>query len=322
MATGILDRVRSSSKEVVHRARYVHLNKQNIPAFALSLIPELSQPQVYDSLHHFIGSLEDTSAFILALDSINFGSGYFPDLVKPEDLSGYYTISTALKNYFERNGSIPPERLVDVTAVDCANIFGQDIRNNNPISELMTLYAQALNDLGKFILDHFHGQYLGLIIASDKSVERLVELLIKMPFFKDEAKYDDVVAYFYKRAQITASDIHLAFRGQGLGDFGDLNRLTIFADNAVPHVLRMDGIIEYEDQLASRIDSGELLQPSSYEEIEIRAAAIYVSEQVVEYLNSISHPIIARELDYVLWNKAHGPTYKNSPRHRTRTVFY
>lgn len=322
MTTGILDRVRSSCKEVVHRAKYVHLNGQNIPAFALSLIPELSQPQIFDPIHHFIGSPEDTLAFILILDSINFGSGYFPYLIKHEGLSGYHTISTSLKNYFEKNGSISPGELIDIKAVDCANILGQVILNNGPISELMTLFAKALNDLGNYLLDHFHGQYLNLLIASDKSVERLVELLIKMPFFKDETMYDNMVVYFYKRAQITASDISLAFSGKGLGYFYDLNQLTIFADNAVPHVLQVDGIIEYDDKLASHIDSGELILPSSDEEIEIRAAAIYASELVVEYLNSLGNLIMAKELDYVLWNRAHDPIYRARPRHLTRTVFY
>ena len=39
---------------------------------------------------------------------------------------------------------------------------------------------------------------------------------------------------FYKRAQIVASDLALA----GVAEFDDLDRLTIFADNLVPHVLR------------------------------------------------------------------------------------
>ncbi len=38
---------------------------------------------------------------------------------------------------------------------------------------------------------------------------------------------------FYKRAQIVASDLALA----GVARFADLDRLTIFADNLVPHVL-------------------------------------------------------------------------------------
>ena len=52
-----------------------------------------------------------------------------------------------------------------------------------------------------------------------------------MPFFDDRG--------FYKRAQIAANDLHLA----GVVDFADIDRLTIFADNLVPHVLRLDGVL-------------------------------------------------------------------------------
>ena len=51
---------------------------------------------------------------------------------------------------------------------------------------------------------------------------------------------------FYKRAQLTAADLSLAFDGKGLGSFEDLDQLTIFADNLVPHVLRVDKVLLYE----------------------------------------------------------------------------
>ena len=41
---------------------------------------------------------------------------------------------------------------------------------------------------------------------------------------------------FFKRAQITPNDLALA----GVAEFDDLDRLTIFADNLVPHVLHVD----------------------------------------------------------------------------------
>ena len=47
---------------------------------------------------------------------------------------------------------------------------------------------------------------------------------------------------FYKRAQIAAADLALA----GVARFADLDRLTIFADNLVPHVLRCDGRARYD----------------------------------------------------------------------------
>ena len=58
---------------------------------------------------------------------------------------------------------------------------------------------------------------------------------------------------FFKRAQIAAADLALA----GLADPpSDLDRLTLFADNLVPHVLRIDGVLEFDADLVDRIDAG------------------------------------------------------------------
>jgi hypothetical protein len=78
MTAGILDRVRSSCKEVVHGAKFVHLNEQNIPAFALSLIPELFQPQIFDPTHHFIGTPEDTLVHLGINSSVAKQPGLYP----------------------------------------------------------------------------------------------------------------------------------------------------------------------------------------------------------------------------------------------------
>ncbi len=37
----------------------------------------------------------------------------------------------------------------------------------------------------------------------------------------------------------------------GVAEFGDLDRLTIFADNLVPHVLRCDGVLVYDERAGS-----------------------------------------------------------------------
>ncbi len=68
-----------------------------------------------------------------------------------------------------------------------------------------------------------------------------------------------------------------------MAEFGDLDRLTIFADNLVPHVLRVDGVLRYDDPLAARIDAGELLEPGR-EEREIRACALHACESIAAEL--------------------------------------
>ncbi|MGH2616382.1 MAG: queuosine salvage family protein, partial [Thermomicrobiales bacterium] len=105
-------------------------------------------------------------------------------------------------------------------------------------------------------------------------------------------------------------------------EFRDLDRLTIFADNLVPHVLRVDGVLEYNPNLLQRIECGELIPAGSPEEVEIRAVSVHAVERIVATLQTSGVPATARLLDYVLWSRGAGEVYKTLPRHRTRTVYY
>jgi hypothetical protein len=144
-----------------------------------------------------------------------------------------------------------------------------------------------------------------------------------MPYFDDVEPYDGLEVPFYKRAQLTPADLAVAFGDKGPGHFQDLDRLTIFADNLVPHVLRIDGILLYEEDLAMRIDAEEPIPPGSPEEVEIRACAVHAVELLAEELRESRREVTAMGLDYLLWNRGQQPYYKRiRPRHRTRTVFY
>lgn len=127
---------------------------------------------------------------------------------------------------------------------------------------------------------------------------------------------------FHKRAQLTAIDLYIAFAGEGAGRFDDMDRLTICADNLVPHVLRLDGILRYREELAARVDSGELLPAGSQEEVEIRACAVHAAERIVDALRHRGEKVNAMMLDNLLWHRGQEPFYRARPRHRTRTVFY
>jgi putative queuosine salvage protein len=117
---------------------------------------------------------------------------------------------------------------------------------------------------------------------------------------------------FYKRALIAAHDLSLA----GVARFDDLDTLPIFADNLVPHVLRCDGVLVYDERLAAHIDSGQRLRVGPAER-EIRGCAVHACELIAQRSGTS-----ARELDGWLWNRGQGAEYKARPRHRTTTVFY
>jgi hypothetical protein len=117
---------------------------------------------------------------------------------------------------------------------------------------------------------------------------------------------------FYKRAQILANDLQLA----GVATFADIDTLTIFADNMVPHVLRCEGVLIYDDELAAVIDGGRILTDTTMER-ELRAAAVHACVKIAKQLS-----VPERVLDVWLWNRGQQPEYKARPRHRSRSVFY
>lgn len=317
----LLDRVRAASAIVAERAAHVRIAGDRIGSYTATLpLEELERPTL-DPTCHFLDRGVDTVAFILTLDSINFGSGYFPHLRKRPGMSGYFTVASSLNDYYKNHGPLSAHQLSELSAGDCTRIFHQDPANE-VIRELMVLFATALNDLGRYLLDRFEGSFAGLVESAGGSAESLVRMLVEMPYFNDVEPYNGLEAPFYKRAQLTAADLSLAFHEQGPGRFDDLDQLTIFADNLVPHVLRVDGILQYEESLARRIDTGELIPPRTGEEVELRAAAVNAVELIVAELRERGHRVTAMQLDYLLWNRGQKPSYKSRPRHRTRTVFY
>jgi hypothetical protein len=317
----VFDRIRTATADVARRARYVHLVEPRIAPYAASLAAAGLPDLVYDAEHHAEGSDADVAAFQLVLDTINFGSGYFPHLRKRPGMSGYYTVSSSLKDHWEQHGPFTGDQLRALRTADCAVIFGQE-GNEGPAQELMTLFAQALNDLGDWLGRRYDDDPLGPIAEANRSAARLVSLVSEMPLYRDVATYRGMEVPIYKRAQILSTDLAIAFAGEGPGEFHDLDRLTIFADNLVPHVLRVDGLLEYDHDLLARIERGELIPPGSEEEVELRAVTIHAVERLVEALNETGTPTTARHLDYLLWNKGADEIYKALPRHRTRTVFY
>jgi hypothetical protein len=297
----LLDEVRRNCAAVAANARAVAIDLDAAGAI------EAAARQALDAGRPGLGpglapappgrSPDQVAAYLLTLDAINFGSGWFPTLRKRPGRSGYFMVAESLADHFREHGTWSAAQLRALDAGAVAAVLGQDRGH-----ELMALYAEALRDLGRFLGERVP---LDVVTAAGGSAERLATTLARgMPFFDDIG--------FWKRAQITANDLALA----GVEEFADLDRLTIFADNVVPHVLRVEGVLRYRAELSFRIDAGELLPPGR-EEREIRACAVHACELLSERLG-----VPPRVLDTWLWNRGQEPRYKAVPRHRTRTVYY
>lgn len=95
----------------------------------------------------------------------------------------------------------------------------------------------------------------------------------------------------------------------------------MFADNLVPHVLRLDGILSFDPALVARIDRGELIDHGSPEEVEIRACALHAVELIVA-AGGAGSELCAAEIDQLLWLRGQGARCKAFPRHRSRCTAY
>ncbi len=316
----MLERVREACARVAARARYVRI-VGDVPAYARSLDLAALRAPVWDERYHYLGESEAMVAYVLVLDTINFGSGYFPALRKRPGCGGYATVASALTDWFVAAGPPPAEVLRALDAATVADVLGQDL--GDPLrARLMELYAEALHGLGAFVGERFGGHYDAVVRAAGHSAQKLAALLAEMPLFRDVWSYDVFEVPLYKRAQITSSDLSLAFGRAGYGEFNDLPSLTIFADNLVPHVLHVDGILAYAPEVAHRIEVGERLAAGSPEEVEIRAVAVHAAELMVAALRSDGEIVTARELDIALWNRGQAGRYRDRPRHRTLTTAY
>lgn len=290
------DEVRRSCATIAGRARFVRIDLEALEAVAPG------PPAALDPDHHYLeGSAQDVATYLLTLDAINFGSGWFPTLHKREvdgrPVSGYATVAWSLADRFRAHGAWTNEQLRTMRTEEIADVLGQP-RDH----ELMSLYSQALRQLGAFLGDR---SVPDLVKATRGSAAAFAKALAEgMSMFADKG--------FYKRAQIAASDLALA----NVAVFEDLDDLTIFADNLVPHVLRCDGVLVYDERLAAHIDAGRQLRLGPQER-EIRACAVHACELLAQRSG-----VPPRLLDTWLWNRGQAPGYKARPRHRCRCVYY
>jgi hypothetical protein len=318
---GICDQIRDRCRWVAEQATHVRIDHERLAAYASEFPVESLGHPGDDPARVDLGDPEATASFIVSLDAINFGSGWFPTLRKRPGLSGYHTIATALREHVEGTGPLTAERLTAMDRAQCCAIFDQ-VDDDSPAAELMELFASAFCDLGAYLFERYDGSFLSLIDDADHSAERLLGVLAEMPFFHDVSEYHGVDVPFYKRAQITSLDLSLAFGNTGPGRFDDLDKLTMFADNLVPHVLRVEGVLDYDPELAAHIERGDLLSPGTLAEIEIRACSVHSVELLRAELIARGHDATSGQIDTVLWNAGADPRYKATPRHRTRTVCY
>ena len=301
------DEVRAACAWVAERARLVRIDEERVEGYAAELAAALeATPEEPAS------STEDpegTAAFAICMNAINFGSGWWPTIRKRPGHSGYATMAAGVSERFDSVGSWSAEELVAMNASEVAAVVGQD-----PEHPLMAQFAVALRNVGAHLLADHGGRYLGVVEAAD-SIPALAGALATWDAFADASIYDGRRIPFYKRAQLAAADLHRA----GVAQQPGVECLTAFADNLVPHVLRIDDVLQLDPTLTAKLEAEELLAHGSPEEVELRAYAVHAIELIAAASDGVLTPA---EIDSALWNRGRGRRYKSLPRPRSRNSAY
>jgi len=310
MADDVPSRVRTACAWVAGRARSVHVVEGEVGAYAAALPAPAELPEPDPATHLVERDRESRAAAAVCLDAINFGSGWWPTIRKRPGRSGYFTIAAGLTARFREQGPWTAGELIRLEPTDLAATLGQD-----PDHPLLAHYAAALRDVGGHVLGDHGGRFEGLLDAADGSAVALAGLLAEWEAFADASTYDGRPAPFFKRAQIAAADVNRT----GLAALAGEERLTAFADNLVPHVLRLDGVLRLDPGLECTIDAEELLAHGSPEEVELRACAVHA----VELLSAATDRRLSpAQIDAALWNRGGASRYKAVPRPRSRNTAY
>jgi hypothetical protein len=297
------DEVRAACAWVAERARSVRIEEERIEEYAAAL----PQPGFQGDPAPFAENPETAAAFAICMNAINFGSGWWPTIHKRPGHSGYATMAAGVTDRFDAEGPWTVGELQAMDAGMIAEVVGQD-----PEHPLMPLFAASLRDVGDHVARDHRGRFLGPAEAAE-SIPALTGTFAAWDSFADVSHYDGREIPLYKRAQLAAADLHRA----GIADLPGLDRLTAFADNLVPHVLRVDGILRLDPVLTARIEAEELLEHGSPEEVELRACAVHAIE-----LLAASSPLTPAEIDSALWNRGRGRRYKSLARPRSPGTAY
>ncbi len=195
--------------------------------------------------------------------------------------------------------------------------------------------ARMIREVFGCIVKRYKGSCTEFVKAAGGNAVALVrQVTDSFPCFRDQAIFRGCQVFFYKRAQILVSDLHLAYADiknakipdaspYKILEFGEsIKELTMFADYRVPQLLRAKGVLEYSKELAEKVDHGVLLDHGSPFEVEIRAATIVAVERMKDLLEKMGSPALSVEIDVCLWQIGEKLKEEILPPHHTLSIFY
>lgn len=314
--------VLATTRRVVDVANAVRINPQAIEELAKRITTRDLIPVEWENNLHWSAGPDATANYILVLDALNFcfwGEPRWVVSYQGNRYNGYAALAAALTRAL--SAGVPLTDAAYLSTIEESQLA--TILAGEYAIPLLHERVDNLREVGRVLLRRYAGQFSALIREADGSAIDLVRRVVDIfSSFRDVAIYADAEVFFYKRAQILASDLHGAFNGSDLGAFHDLDQLTAFADYKVPQVLRELGALIYQPGLAHLVDACIEIPAGHAVEVEIRAATIWAVEALRQALLRQNLRLPTYQLDWTLWQLGQDLPPSTRPYHRTRTIYY
>jgi len=157
------------------------------------------------------------------------------------------------------------------------------------------------------------------MVKNMKSDTELLNFILeKFDYFNDVSDYKGKKIYFYKRAQLLTSDL-LHVKEIINHETVDYSHLIGCADYKIPQVMRCYGMLEFDQELAKKVDSKIEIVENSEEEIEIRANDL----EVIDYIYIKTNKKYSKmEINDFIWLLGQDKTKMTKLYHRTITDNY
>jgi len=314
----MLNKVLETSRFVVDNAKHVKINYDK----ANQLIDELLR---FDNVHYLTKvpygvydmNTRDIINFLLIYDSIDFsfwGNPKWTIDANGKDLDGGIALLHCIFNLFNGRDSIEVYQQLENMSLD---EFKEILKGNVEIPLLEERY-KIVTGIAKIVNSKMNGNFYDHIKEMNTDQQIFETILSNFNSFEDTRSYNGQTIYFYKLAQLLTSDILHVIE---IKEQKEVNYSSLLgcADYKIPQVMQGFGILEYDAELSSLLESKTKIEENSEYEVEIRASMIVVINYIWEQIDKSIDRI---DINDFVWSKGQDKTKKYKPYHLTRTVSY
>lgn len=318
-----MHKILNSLEPVVSQSQYVKINQTKIADFCSNFDSHKIDFWLNESPYDYYRLADQARLnFIFIFDSINFcywGNPKWTIEYQAKKYDGAWGMIAALGKAIDHHLPILDAQYLSILSRQDLS----EILEGNTEIPLFDQRLDILRENGKILLAKYDGQFLNVLKQAQGDALSLLDIMTTdFPSYDDSVYYLGQQVFFHKRAQLAICDIYRTYHGQGLGNFSNIDQLTAFADYKIPQSLRKLGILEYNAELATQVDTRTEIPKDSQAEIEIRANALWAVDLIKQNLKTKNPNINAMDIDSYLWLLGQDKSPQDKPYHLTRTIYY